>query len=520
MYELADILAEIEAAKENPKYSTLLSYFDSSSGIIPIINKLPYNLQDKWTTQASNYKKKNNVSYPPFTFLVQFLQEMSRIRNDPGFQYDVQSKPKSKEHVTFIPFSGSSNRERVSVRTNKTEFVSKQGKELSQVCLIHLNSKTPHSLQDCRVFRSKKLADRKRLLKEEGICFRCCNSKHMARDCKVNLRCDICDNTEHCSALHPTDVKSDHPYKEHGGEQRVIDSITTNSVSSVSACCLQICGKQFFGKSCAKMLLVRVYRQGEKENAILMYALVDDQSNRSLARSEFFDMLRIYSEPKCYTISSCSGTVPTCGRQAHGLVIESWDSTQTLNLPVVTECDSIPCNRDEIGTPEIALHYPHLADIASEIPPLNDAPILLLLGRDLVEAHHVIDQRVGKSSPYAQKLPLGWALIGEACLDKVHVPDDICVKKTHMVKAGRTSIMPPCTSSFTYSEGYGLGSSKPNDFGTLLFERTADDDKPGLSIEDREFLKIRKHTVNGMRKEAGFLHCHLERQEIGYQITE
>lgn len=122
MYELADILAEIEAAKENPKYSTLLSYFDSSSGIIPIINKLPYNLQDKWTTQASNYKKKNNVSYPPFTFLVQFLQEMSRIRNDPGFQYDVQSKPKSKEHVTSIPFSGSSNRKRVSVRTNKTEF--------------------------------------------------------------------------------------------------------------------------------------------------------------------------------------------------------------------------------------------------------------------------------------------------------------------------------------------------------------------------------------------------------------
>lgn len=57
MYELADILAEIEAAKENPKYSTLLSYFDSSSGIIPIISKLPCNLQDKWTTQALNYKK-------------------------------------------------------------------------------------------------------------------------------------------------------------------------------------------------------------------------------------------------------------------------------------------------------------------------------------------------------------------------------------------------------------------------------------------------------------------------------
>lgn len=91
---------------------------------------------------------------------------MSRIRNNPGFQYDVQSKPKSKEHVTSIPVSGSSNREHVSVRTNNTEFVTKQGKELSQVCLIHLNSQTPHSLKDCRVLRSKKLADRKRILKE------------------------------------------------------------------------------------------------------------------------------------------------------------------------------------------------------------------------------------------------------------------------------------------------------------------------------------------------------------------
>lgn len=132
---------------------------------------------------------------------------------------------------------------------------------------------------------------------------------------------------------------------------------------------------------------------------------------------------------------------------------------------------------------------------------MNDAPILLLLGRDLVEAHHVIDQRVGKSSSYAQKLPSGWALIGEACLDKVYVPDDICVKKTHMVKAGRTSIMPPCTSSFTYSEGYGLGSSKPNDSVTLLFERTADDDKPGLSIEDREFLNITE--IHCKRNEEG-----------------
>jgi len=46
-YELLDILTQIESTKENPEYSSLLAYFDSSSGIIPIIEKLPYNIQEK-----------------------------------------------------------------------------------------------------------------------------------------------------------------------------------------------------------------------------------------------------------------------------------------------------------------------------------------------------------------------------------------------------------------------------------------------------------------------------------------
>ena len=52
LYHLLDILTEIESAKESPRYSVLLSYFESSSGVIPI-NKFPHGLQEKWTFQAS-----------------------------------------------------------------------------------------------------------------------------------------------------------------------------------------------------------------------------------------------------------------------------------------------------------------------------------------------------------------------------------------------------------------------------------------------------------------------------------
>lgn len=65
-----------------------------------------------------------------------------------------------------------------------------------------------------------------------------------------------------------------------------------------------------------------------------------------------------------------------------------------MELPMVTECNDIPDDRSEIPTPDVIRHQPHLRDVP--IPALNpDAKILLLIGRDLAEAHHVKDQRIG-----------------------------------------------------------------------------------------------------------------------------
>lgn len=52
LYDLSDLLSEIVATKQNKKYSTVLAQFDSASGVNPIIQKLPYSLQRKWTDQA------------------------------------------------------------------------------------------------------------------------------------------------------------------------------------------------------------------------------------------------------------------------------------------------------------------------------------------------------------------------------------------------------------------------------------------------------------------------------------
>ncbi|XP_071145072.1 uncharacterized protein [Mytilus edulis] len=169
--------------------------------------------------------------------------------------------------------------------------------------------------------------------------------------------------------------------------------------------------------------------------------------------------------------------------------MESINGNDKFDLPVLIECDHIPNNRDEIPTPEVTMHYPHLKELRGSIPPIEEnCQILLLIGRDLLEAHHVLDQRIGPSrTPYAQQLKLGWVVIGETCINKQHVPLELNVKITNILPTGQPSAFQPCTSKFDIRENYTDPVTK--DLQSPLFEKTRDDDKPGHSYEDKMFMK-------------------------------
>ena len=482
LYELSDILSEIEATKQDKKYQTLLAYFDSSSGINPIVCKLPYGLQEKWTTRAVNYKRQNDAAFPPFSIFADFIRDMSRVKNDPGLTYESPSVLPSRER---LPPRNLGSRPTVSVKKTELSTPSEQGPD--KICPIH---NTGHTLNKCRGFKAKTLADRRKFLKERNICFKCCMSnKHRRRDCTANVQCEECGSKSHASAMHAadqTEAKTPvRPVESHGGEH--IETPGGLS-SSITAKCTQICHEPFGGKSCAKTVLVNVYPDGLPDKAKRMYAMIDDQSNRSLARSDFFTFFNVPDDQTEYTISSCTGNLTVSGRHASGFTIESLDGCTQLQLPTLIECDYMPNAREEIPTPEVARNYAHFHDIVQYIPSIDPAAdILLLIGRDLIEAHHVLDQKIGpRNSPYAQKLSLGWVIIGETCLGKMHRPDAINVKKTYVLEDGRESIFKPCGNEFLIQECV----SKEDKIGATVFQRTKADDKPGLSIEDVEFFKV------------------------------
>ncbi|KAM9302159.1 protein-glucosylgalactosylhydroxylysine glucosidase [Gastrophryne carolinensis] len=232
-------------------------------------------------------------------------------------------------------------------------------------------------------FKSKPIKERLAFLRENGICFKCCAStKHIAKDCKMQANCSECGSNRHIADLHPNTLHQPlevaETLKDEGREQK------DESASPVMSNCTEICGDSTNPRSCSKICLATVYPTGNKEKAVKMYVVLDEQSNRSLARSDFVDAFNITSSAVPYTLKTCAGVIITAGRRATDFIIESLDKRVYLSLPTLIECDMIPDDKAEIPSPEVALHHPHLKSII--IPAVQrDTSILLLLGRDILQ---------------------------------------------------------------------------------------------------------------------------------------
>ena len=170
--------------------------------------------------------------------------------------------------------------------------------------------------------------------------------KHQAKNCKAEVKCNVC-----CASSHPTAL-----HDESTGEQ--MSRVTAAKAKegdlhegerrpTISSACTKVHGTS---KSCAKIIPVRVSTIEEPHKSMLAYAIIDDQSNRSLGTSSLFNYFQDSSSDVPYTLVSCTGAVTATGRFGTGYTVESLNGTCKLNLPELVECNDLPSNRDEIFT--------------------------------------------------------------------------------------------------------------------------------------------------------------------------
>ncbi|XP_034768789.1 uncharacterized protein LOC117966565 isoform X2 [Acipenser ruthenus] len=311
--ELGDLLLELEAAKAEG-YLPGLSYLDTARGIKPILEKLPFSMQEKWMSQGTRYKQEHGVSFPPFSFFSSLIRAEAKMRNDPSFITSTSSAapPKGEKFSTRTA--------RAPITVHKTEVDNAIQKDESKKddpnkqCPIH---KKLHPLRKCRGFREKPLEERKTFLRENSICFRCVSSTaHQAKNCKAVIQCSECESDKHIAALHAGPAPWSHKdgissFTQHGGEE---DKSPSSPVATST--CTEVCGDSPPGKSCSKICRANVYPEGHPEKKMRTYAVLDDQSNKSLARSAFFKIFNVANDASPYTFKTCSGISETVGRRA------------------------------------------------------------------------------------------------------------------------------------------------------------------------------------------------------------
>uniref|UniRef100_A0A3P8VRI0 CCHC-type domain-containing protein n=1 Tax=Cynoglossus semilaevis TaxID=244447 RepID=A0A3P8VRI0_CYNSE len=110
---------------------------------------------------------------------------------------------------------------------------------------------------------NKTLEECKSYLRENYICYRCCGStQHMARDCKMTVKCLECNSDKHIAALHPGPSLAT--------TQSTVDDRGESPPSSVTSKCTEICGNADSARSCSKICLVKAYPEGRKEKTKCM----------------------------------------------------------------------------------------------------------------------------------------------------------------------------------------------------------------------------------------------------------
>lgn len=118
----------------------------------------------------------------------------------------------------------------------------------------------------------------------------------MSKNCTADIKCDICGNSNHVTAMHidrrPSKPESPTP-------------VSTAKTASSN-------GREYEegkhgSRSCGKIVLVDVFCQSNPVKVTRVNATVDGQSNWTLVSPYLLDRLGVTRECKPYTLTSCSG---------------------------------------------------------------------------------------------------------------------------------------------------------------------------------------------------------------------
>ena len=401
--ELRKFVDFLRSCKSAMSHNESLSVLNDGIENQKLTAKLPDWLSTRWNRKATQYQLEHR-RFPNFDYFVTFLNMEASIACNPITSYHALQQSESDRLKVKNQTTG--------VFKNKTagaKILTTNASEKSIVTCVFCQ-KTGHSLYKCRRFIEKPVADRVKFIQVEKLCFGCLSPGHQSKSCNKRMMCDTCSK-RHPTCLHE-DRQKQATKREHSEDisstkqltqsQNVTKEITSNRVVQGSN-----------DTQTSTILPVYVSAPSDSSKEVLVYALLDSQSDSSFILEDIADVLDMNTEQVKLKLSTMTSrkTVVTCKR-LKGLQIRGLFSSKKITVPTTYTREFIPANRTHIPTTETAKEWPHLVHLVEHIAPQMECEIGLLIGYNCPEALMPREVVIGEENqPFAQKTDLGWSIV-------------------------------------------------------------------------------------------------------------
>ena len=406
--KFSDFLKQCHTAMASVK---CLNILDDERENRKLLLKLPEWIVNRWNRQVA-VSRASEQRFPSFNEFMQFMVKEAKIACDPVTSlqalrseqnYSTERSEKGLKIDRRPPVKGRSFL--TEVENSSVSFVSNTVKPESVGCC--LCQKKNHELESCRIFLRKPVEERKAFVKDKKLCYGCLGFNHVSKRCRTRKKCETCNK------LHPTCLHGDKKPQEVQGN---VSKESAQGVSSHSTSLKSVCFMNHGSCNMSAMILpVYVSHENDPSSERLVYALLDSQSDTSFILEKTCDSLGVTGVDVKLSLSTMFAENKMVESQKiKGLSVRGFNQSLRLPLPVTYTRQIMPANRSHIPTPETARKIPYLEAIASELMPLQDCEVGLLIGYNCARA--LLPRNIiappERNGPFAQKTDLGWGIVG------------------------------------------------------------------------------------------------------------
>jgi hypothetical protein len=379
-----------------------------------------------------------------------------------GFDETIERKPEQNEQSSI----------------NNVKIKGKEDVKGEIYCPYH-KTKT-HSLNQCKKFSELPFEESKHFLFKNRLCFNCAKSdKHIAKKCdQTPPKCCICEK-KHLTVLHDP---------------------TRNESSSA---CTRICEDSGELRSCARIVLLKVYHRSNLSRETLTYAVLDDQSTDVFVSDSLLDILVVEGDEVNLQVNTIVGTNTIRTKKATGLCVQDIHGEHPpIKVPFAYARDSIPATHYDIATPDVARQWQHLKEIADKIYYQPNVEIGMLIGRNVPTAFQPLSVICGKDEePWAEEYRFGWTIIGPVCLDNGSQKP-----VQHKASVNRVSVQREELLSYgsTVQSTATISTGAKNDHSSVSFIASNSNKKDVTSPQQvREMMELDYNELHYSRKVRG-----------------